>query len=217
MRRFLLVVTLIGMTTGAVVAEVPDTTWQALLNRQVVVTYTDGTQATGTLALVKSATISLILADGGVVTVAKTKVEGVRAVVAPAQRTSTAASSNVQNSAVTVNTSPPKKTTNTRASSSASMEMGMRDADLQYHSGWFWGGFLLGLLGVGLSYTAEPTPAVAPDPTKVDVSSYIAGYQQEAKKKAHRSAWGGFATEALITFTVVLIVSANSSAPSSSY
>lgn len=190
MKRYLLALTLIGLAAGTIAAEVPGTTWDALLHRQVIVTYTDGTRATGTLALVKSATISLIESDGSVVTLAKAKVEAVRAVTVSTESSSTSRSKNA------------------RAGSSASMAMGKRDAYLRYRMGalFFLGGLGLGIIGVGLSYIPQPTPAVTPNPAHVNVSSYIAGYRKEAEKLDHRSAWMGFGTRAAVVGLVLLML-----------
>ena len=210
MRLFSLAFALTCLVTVLSSAEVPGTTWQALLNRSVVVTNTDATQVTGTLALVSADSISLILADGSVVTLAKGKVQGVRAVVTPAETAPTTAK-------VPLTAPPPPQPKPERASSGASLAMGIRDATVQYHSGWFLGGFLLGPIGVALSYTANPMPPAMPDSAKVDANSYVAGYQQEAKRKAEGSAWAGWGVEIAIVLIVAIASSSNSSTTTTTY
>lgn len=174
------------------------TTWDNLLNRRVVVTYTDGTRAPGTLAAVNSATLSLAQADGSV--------------TASAQSSSTRASRNGGVSSAAANPRSMSQSTDPRASSGATMAMGIRGAKTRYYAGsfYFLGGLGLGLIGVGLSYAipdvVPPTPAATPGPAHVDVPSHIAGYQKEAEKMAHRSAWAGFATQAAIVTLLVLMV-----------
>lgn len=212
MKQYWLTLTLIGLATGAIAAEVPGTTRDNPLNRQAVLTYTDGTRVAGTIAAVNSATASLALADGSVLAVATGTVGALGPVIAATLSSSTSANGGVEAFSAAANPRSTSQSTKVWAGAGASMALGIRDANMQYYAGFFYflGGLGLGFIGVCLSYIIPylppPTPAVMPDPAHVDVSSFVAGYQKEAKKIDHRSAWAGFGTQAAIVTLLFIIV-----------
>ena len=67
MRRFLATAILLAVA-ATLVAEVSDTAYSALLNRQVLVVKTDGSEVTGELAAIKELELGVIKRDGEVVT-----------------------------------------------------------------------------------------------------------------------------------------------------
>ncbi|MBN2353813.1 MAG: hypothetical protein JXD23_14665 [Spirochaetales bacterium] len=73
---------LLLLVTGALFAEVAESTWKALHNSQVVIVKTDGSEVTGKLTLIEPQSVSVVKANGEVVTVQKKDVRSVRGAAA---------------------------------------------------------------------------------------------------------------------------------------
>jgi hypothetical protein len=70
---------LLFLAAATVFAEVTESTWKALLNSQVTVVKNDGSEVRGKLTLIESASVSIIKANGEVVTVRKRDARSVKA------------------------------------------------------------------------------------------------------------------------------------------
>jgi hypothetical protein len=80
--RYVFIAIVFFLLGGILFAEVPESTWKALLNSDVTITKTDGSEVSGRLSLNEATSVSVIKANGEVVTVPKKDVREVRGKVA---------------------------------------------------------------------------------------------------------------------------------------
>jgi hypothetical protein len=66
------------LVSGLLFAEVTESTWKALHNSQVVIVKTDGSEVSGKLTLIEAQSVSVVKANGEVVTVLKKDARSVR-------------------------------------------------------------------------------------------------------------------------------------------